>query len=373
MVRQRVTLMDVAVRAGVSRTTASFVMTGRRDMRISVDAEQRVLSAARELDYRPNLLARSLRTNLSQTIGLISDMVATEPFAGQLIRSSITTALLHDHLLFVGESEGDPEVEQRLVQSMLDRGVGGFIYASMYTREVKLSALMKAQTVVLLNCVTRSRGFAAVIPDEYVGGRTAALALIDAGHRDGIYLVGETPEHVVAASERRRGIEDALSEAGLALAGDVDTLWWPEPTFAATAALLAGGVRPHAMICLNDRIALGVYQALADVGLTVPHDVSVVSFDDSDLAAWAHPQLTSVALPHVELGRLATELLLDSNRKPGVRKVEMPLHARASISAPRTVNAKAPARRVKSTPSRTRANSQAKNITPPPVGRSAEA
>ena len=80
----RVTLLDVARRAGVSRTTASFVMTGRRDMRISVDAEQRVLRAARDLNYRPNLLARSLRTNLSHTVGLISDVIATEPFAGEI-------------------------------------------------------------------------------------------------------------------------------------------------------------------------------------------------------------------------------------------------------------------------------------------------
>src|SRR6195952_2178565 len=106
MTRQRITLMDVAVRAGVSRTTASFVMTGRRDMRISNEAEQRVLQAARELDYRPNLLARSLRTNLSQTIGLLSDVIASESFAGEVVRGSMTTALLHDHLMFMGETEG---------------------------------------------------------------------------------------------------------------------------------------------------------------------------------------------------------------------------------------------------------------------------
>src|SRR4029079_3732164 len=89
----RVTLMDVAQRAGVSRTTASFVMTGRRDMRISNDAEQRVKQAARELNYRPSLLARSLRTTVSQTIGLLSDVVASEPFAGEIIRGSMATAL----------------------------------------------------------------------------------------------------------------------------------------------------------------------------------------------------------------------------------------------------------------------------------------
>ena len=84
----RVTLLDVAQRAGVSRTTASFVMTGRRDMRISADAEQRVLRAARELSYRPSLLARSLRTNLSQTIGLLSDVIAIDAFAGEMVRGT---------------------------------------------------------------------------------------------------------------------------------------------------------------------------------------------------------------------------------------------------------------------------------------------
>src|SRR6478736_1615830 len=92
-VSPRITLLDVAERAGVSRTTASFVLTGRRDMRISADAEERVRRAARELGYRPSLLARSLRTNQSQTLGLISDVIATEVFAGELIRGSLATAL----------------------------------------------------------------------------------------------------------------------------------------------------------------------------------------------------------------------------------------------------------------------------------------
>jgi LacI family transcriptional regulator len=338
--RQRITLMDVAVRAGVSRTTASFVMTGRRDMRISNDAEQRVLQAARELDYRPNLLARSLRTNLSQTIGLISDVVATEPFAGQLIRSSIITALLHDHLLFVGESEGDPEVEQHLVRSMLDRGVGGFLYASLSTREVKLSALLKSQSLVLLNCVSRTRGITAVVPDEYGAGRTAAQALLDAGHRDGIYLIGETPDHVLAGVERLSGITAALEEAGAALAGHLPSRWWPDSGYDAVRDLIAGGDRPTALICLNDRIAFGAYQAAAEIGIAIPRDMSVISFDDSDLASWARPQLTSVAIPHLELGRRATELLLSPDRKPGIYKVEMPLRSRGSIAAPKRVRRK---------------------------------
>ncbi len=305
-------------------------------MRISGEAEQRVLQAARELDYRPNLLARSLRTNLSQTVGFISDVVASEPFAGRLIASSIATAIRHDHLLFVGESAGDPEVEQLLIRSMLDRGVGGFVYASLYTREVKLSPLLKTQPLVLLNCVSRSRGFPMVVPDEFGGGRSAALALLAAGHLDQIVLVGETPDHVLAGTERLSGITETLTVAGTELAGSIQSLWWPEPAYLAVSEFLAAGNRPTAFICLNDRIALGTYQAIHDAGLTIPTDISVVSFDDSDLASWVRPKLTSVAIPHIELGRTAIDLLLDPEREHGLHKVEMRLSARESVAAPKT-------------------------------------
>ncbi len=330
----RVTLMDVAQRAGVSRTTASFVMTGRRDMRISSDAEQRVMKAARELNYRPSLLARSLRTNLSQTIGLLSDVIASEAFAGELIRGSMASALLHDHLMFIGETEGDPELEKRLVQSMLDRGVGGFLYASLYTRNVRVSRVLREQQLVLLNCLCGSAKFPAVIPDEKAGGRAAAAELLRHGHRDGIVLVGERLRSVVAAVERCAGIEEELAGSDARIADFVDTLWWPEPAHQAVHDYLAAGHRPTAFICYNDRIAMGVYQAGQDFGLRVPHDFSVVSFDDSDLACWLAPKLTSVAIPHLEMGRRAVELLLDPAREAIVHRVPMPLRPRESVGPP---------------------------------------
>lgn len=335
MATPRVTLRDVAERAGVSRTTASFVMTGRRDMRISAEAEERVRQAARELSYRPNLVARSLRTNHSQTIGLISDVIATESFAGELVRGSLATAVRNEHLVFIGETEGDTEVEQRVVQDMLDRGVRGFLYGSMYTRRATLPAILRGHPVVLLNCVTRGRSHAMVVPDEREAGRSAATALLEAGHRDGIVVVGEVPGHVIAAQERDEGIRGALEDAGAAPAGAVDCLWWPEPARTAVAAFLRDGGCATAFIAINDRVALGIYQALATAGWRVPDDVSVVSFDDSDLASWLDPALTSVAIPHFELGRRAVELLLDDDRPTGVHRVPMPLRSRASIGPPR--------------------------------------
>jgi LacI family transcriptional regulator len=335
MATRRVTLLDVARRAGVSRTAASFVMTGRRDMRISAETEERVLRAARELSYRPNLMARSLRTRQTQTIGLVSDTIATEPFAGEIVRGSVATALIHKHLLFIGETGGDREVEKRVVQDMLDRGVDGFLYASMYTREARPPAALRGHPLVMVNCVGPGRSCPAVIPDEPEAGRDAVRILLDAGHRDHIYVVGEPAPDVHAGRERVTGILQILSSLGIDLAGWVECLWWPEPAYEAVHRFLDAGNRPTALICLNDRIAFGAYQAIQDAGLHIPDDVSVVSFDDSDLACWLRPQLTSVAIPHFELGRRAVELLLAPQR-PKVLRVPMPLRKRASVAAPRS-------------------------------------
>jgi len=330
----RVTLMDVAQRAGVSRTTASFVTTGRLDMRISADAQERVLRAARELGYRPSLLARSLRTNRSQTIGLLSDQIAVGAFAGEMIRGSLTSALLHEHLLFVAETAGSAAVEKRMIDNMLDRGVGGFLYACMYTKRVRISSALRAQPLVLVNCTTRARTAPTVIPNESEAGRAVARILLRYGHSDRIVLVGETPPDVVAAAERLAGIQHVLAEQGLELAGTIATRWWPRPAHDAVSDFLGEGHRPSAFICLNDRIAMGVYQACQEAGLEVPEVISVVSFDDSDLAGWLRPQLTSAAIPHFEMGRRAVEILLAEDRPARVHLVPMALRERASIAAP---------------------------------------
>ena len=127
--------------------------------------------------------------------------------------------------------------------------------------------------------------------------RYVSPRLLEAGHRDAIFVVGQSPDHVVAAVERIAGIREALSarEPG---SGQLHCRWWPEDSYTAVSAFLAGGGRPSAFICLNDRTAFGVYQAMSDAGLRIPEDVSIVSFDDSELASWLRPQLTSIAIPH---------------------------------------------------------------------------
>lgn len=329
------TLREVAQRAGVSPTTASFVLAGRDDMRISEEARLRVRRAAAELDYRPNLTARSLRTKVTRTIALVSDTIATRQYGGAMVRGSLTAALAEEHLLFVSETGGDPEVETRLIEDLLGRQVDGFLYASMFTRELALPKALEGHPVVLLNCTTADRTLSAVLPDEREAGRSAARVLLEAGHRDGIVLVGETPASVYAARERLAGIEEALAEAGTALASTVECSWWPEPAYEAMAHLLRRGQSPPALICLNDRIAFGAYQAVLEGGCSIPDDVSIVSFDDSDLAGWLRPGLTSVALPHYELGLRAVRHLLSPGATAVLDPVPMPVRGRDSVAAPR--------------------------------------
>jgi LacI family transcriptional regulator len=333
---RRVTLREVAHRAGVSPTTASFVLSGRDDMRISVEARARVRQAATDLGYRPNLTARSLRTKVTRTIALISDTIATQQYGGAMVYGSLAAALEEEHLLFVTETQGNPETEERLVEDLLGRQVDGFVYASMFTRAVTLPKALAGHPVVLLNCLsTGDEALPTVLPDERAAGRSAVRVLLERGHRDGIVVVGETPPGVYAARERLAGIEEALAEAGAGIDGVLECSWWPEAGHDAVRHTLRRGTRPRALVCLNDRIAFGAYQALQEAGVGIPDEVSLVSFDDSDLAGWLRPGLTSVALPHYEMGRRAVRVLLSAEPGEGVQRVPMPVRERGSVAAPR--------------------------------------
>jgi len=125
-----------------------------------------------------------------------------------------------------------------------------------------------------------------------------------------------------------------LGQQGTELADSIESLWWPDATYQAVRSYLEAGQRPSALICLNDRIAMGAYQAAQEAGLVIPDDLSVVSFDDSDIASWLQPQLSSVAIPHFELGRLAVEILLSEDRPTDIQRVPMPLRERGSIGPP---------------------------------------
>ncbi len=344
MTRNRVTLADVARAAGVSRTTASLVLSGRGDeMRIAEASQERVRLVAAELGYRPNMISAGLRSGTSRTLGFISDSVATSQLAGDMIKGALEGARRHGHMLFIGEYEGDDTERERLIDAMLDRQVDGVILASMFTRERPVPAALAGRNVVLLNTLPEgpAKNAHAILPDELDAGRRAARLLLERGHRD-IHLIGagptpaDVPRSTIAGRERLEGILDELTGAGLSPAsGRKLSIWLPADGWKATADLIASGVRSGAIIAFNDRIAFGAYQAVSEAGLTVPGDFSIVSFDDHQLASWVHPGLTTFAIPHFDLGLRAVEMLLTTPAESpaSVERLPMPLRSRGSVRA----------------------------------------
>jgi LacI family transcriptional regulator len=211
----------------------------------------------------------------------------------------------------------------------------------MATRRLTVPAALLARPTVLLNAASTD-GLPYVLPDDEQAGQVVASALIEAGHRDRIALIGRNrlkerdPEVSLAAQARLLGIEHALKVAGTELCAEVSCHdWLPEHGYAAMRSLLRKPTRPTAVICMNDRLAFGAYQALSEAGLHIPRDVSVVSFDDDVIATWLRPGLSTAALPHEQMGRRAVELLLegaDADRCV----VPMPMRRRGSVDAPAT-------------------------------------
>jgi LacI family transcriptional regulator len=314
---RRPTSRDVAQLAGVSHTAVSFVFNGRAKGNLSERTQERIRAAAEQLGYRPNAVARGLRRSRTAVVGLITDEIASSPFAGRLLRGAMETAWNRDHLVVTVDSGGDPEKEEAAVTELLDRRVDGIVYAAMSLRPVTVPDGLRRTRTVLANCLADDGSLPAVIPAERAGGHAAAQVLLDAGHRR-IASVGGLHTDDIASAERLLGFREALGAAGVA----VDDGWIVRgggeisSGYQGSLALLAevpAARRPTGVVCFNDRVAAGVLHAAARLGLRVPEDLSVVGYDDQEhMAAYLSPPLTTVALPHRAMGEAAVRLLLDA-------------------------------------------------------------
>jgi len=335
----RPTSRDVARLAGVSHTAVSFVFNGRADGNLSPATQERIRQAATQLGYRPDPVARGLRRRRTAVIGLVTDEIASSPFAGRLLRGAMETAWDRDHLVLTVDSGGDPVKEDAAVAELLDRRVDGIIYAAMSLRRVRVPEGLHRTHSVLANCLPEDDSLPAVVPAERAGGRTAARLLLGAGHRR-LAVIGGLDD--IASVERTRGIREALRAEGVTVPGEWIVRCGGEISAGYAGALrLLDGVepsrRPTGVLCYNDRVAAGVLHAATRLGIDVPADLSVVGYDDQEhMAAFLTPPLTSVALPHRAMGEAAARLLLDAieaGQAPPVtvRRLACPVVSRASV------------------------------------------
>ncbi|MBB1509699.1 LacI family DNA-binding transcriptional regulator [Tessaracoccus sp. MC1756] len=312
MRQKRVTIKQVAAEAGVSITTVSHVLNDVPGLRVNPVTRQRILEVSARLGYVPNGLAQSLRTQRSNTIGLIGDEIVTTPFAGKLVLGAQEVALSRDAVLFVVSTGYQRDVEDREIEELLRRQVDGILYASMFHRELELPPQLAAVPTVLLNAECTTPGVPWVAPDEVSGGRDGAGILIEAGHRRLGFI--NNIDDIPASSGRLAGFRARMAEEGISddqltvVTAETD----PAGGYAAAMELLSGDDRPTGIFCFNDRLAMGAYRAAAELRLTIPGDVSIVGFDNQEYVAdGIYPGLTTIELPHYDMGVWAAEQLFN--------------------------------------------------------------
>lgn len=315
--RKQVGIRDVAAAAGVSVTTVSHVLNDTPHTRTSPQTQQRVREAAADLGYKPNRLARGLRTQASGMVGLITEEIATTPHAGRIIQGAQEAAALRGLTLAIINSDlnPDPDIDPQLLRALTDRQADGFIYATVYHDEVVVPPEMHTSPAVLIGARDRDGGVPSVIPDEKSGAVAVVEMLRAAGHTRIAFAASSVD--VPATRGRVAGYRERMAAEGIL----TERLIVESPTeseaaggYAAAMALLNHGTpvdgRPTALFCYNDRMAMGAYRAAAELGLSVPRDLSIVGFDDQAPIPYSlYPELTTVALPHYEMGAWAVETL----------------------------------------------------------------
>ena len=332
---KRATLADVAALAGMSPTAVSLVLNERPGSRLSSDAVQRIKDAAAELHYRPNPAARSLRLGKTQAVGFLSDNVSVTRYASAMIRGLLDEADARNHTLLITETGRSASRLSAALDTMLDRSPDGLVFGLERAREVDLPPLPPGVPVVIVNGT--SGEFASVLPDESTSGYEVTRFLTDAGHRR-IGLIGfdeglsSDPRKSATLGARYAGIRRALAEAGAEVVAQYDASEWePDVGYEAVRRFLRMGAPFTGLVCLNDRLAFGAYQALAAYGRRIPDDVSVVSFDNEQITPYLRPGLTTVEIPYLEMGRRAMELVLGAEAPTGRHLIGMPLRERGSV------------------------------------------
>lgn len=324
---RRPTQNDVASRAGVSQATVSLVLNNSERTAIPEGTRKRVIQAIDELGYRPNILASSLRLGKTQTLGVILPDSAN-PFFAEVSRAIEAAAFKHQYNLILCNTEENTQKELRYVDVLCNRQVDGIIFVAVGEQtDSLLHVIQKNIPVVVIDRDLPGIEVDAVLTDNFQGGYLATQHLIQLGHRKIGCIFG--PSSVNPSSKRGEGFLKALTNYGippddeLMLRGD----FHPHSGMEASRLMLSLANPPTAIFACNDLMAMGALRAITEAGLRTPDDISLVGFDDIELASYTNPPLTTITQPIQKAGEIAVEFLLERIREPGLpfRRVMLPI------------------------------------------------
>ncbi len=325
---KRPTQVDVARLAGVSRATVSYVLNRQTDTRVPISEEtrQRVLAAVAELDYEPDARAQSLRSGSTKTIGLlIPDL--QNPHFWQIINGANQAARRAGYDLLLTSSDLDPRQEEESLKALSRRRIDGLILLTAFTtlsQELLNEMAARRLPIVMIGC--KDLSFDCIGSNYSESAGEVMRHLRELGHERIAFIHGVANER--SGLDRLQPYKDSLLAAGLPI--DENLIVHCGATtadgYAAAKQLLTQAPSPTAVIVVNDLLARGVIRAAADLGLFIPQDFSLVSFDDIPAAQYMTPRLTTVRTDAEAIGRGAVELLLQrvGNRERPLQTIHIP-------------------------------------------------
>jgi LacI family transcriptional regulator len=306
---RRPTAQDVADLAGVSRSSVSLVLNGRGEGNIAPHKQQAIMEAARRLNYKPNAVALSLRSQRTRTIGALT-WSAAAGFPMLILQAALEAAIERDYLLLILDTSGGDEQEARALSILQDRQVDALFVIAPELVDFAPAELMTSVPTLLVNCADPRAGLTSLVPDESAAAASAAQLLIEAGHTR-IGLVTDPPDAILTRL-RLAGVQEAVLAADLEALAQIAAGRDTESGFRAATELLGGEEPPTALICTRERLAVGAVLAAARLGLRIPADLSVVSLDDGEgLAGQLAPPLTTIERPDRLIARQAVTIMLD--------------------------------------------------------------
>lgn len=322
---KRPTQSDVAKLAGVSRATVSYVVNGSPDVSISLETRTRVLDAVSQLNYAPDARARSLRSGGSNTIGLlIPDL--HNPHYWSIVEGVEETVREQGYDLLLTSTSLDPQREEKTLAALSGRRMDALILTISFLEQSKTALnQLTADSYPVVTLGNTSFNADAVVATYRTGTAQIMAHLLALGHTRIGFIFGVGSKD--AATNRMAVYRDSLAGAAISIDRELIDYSGPriEDGYQAALRLLARTPRPTALLVINDWLAIGALRAIGEKGLRVPEDISIASFDDTEMAAYLNPPLTSVRSNGHELGRQAASLALERIQKPGrpIRRVQI--------------------------------------------------
>jgi LacI family transcriptional regulator len=332
-------MIDVGRLAGVSQSSVSMVLNRMEGARIAEGTRLRVEEAARVLGYElPGQRRLRHRDLARRTIAYLIDEISTSPHPVVNLDGARDAGWEQGYLVSAHVTRSDPQLEATTLAAILnDASVLGIIYSTIFTRRITPPPALHCLPSILLNCYDEGRSLSSILPSEVAGGVTATTHLMGLGHRRIGFINGEP--WMDAAADRLKGYRQALATRDLpfdqSLVRDGD--WLPLTGYQHAIELLSRPDRPTAIFCANDKMAAGALAAAAELGLSVPDDISILGYDDEELSRYTNPPLSTVVLPNYEMGRRAVESLIRLSRgtrphRPQLLKIDGPIVERGSTT-----------------------------------------